>query len=168
MTSGLDFGVAAGSVSRRVAVGAVAVVLAVPLGLQVVLAARSSEHRTTTVVTDHRLLGNDQVADWIRGHSAPGDRIYAFVASADVYLLTDRLTGYPYLWQANVEHIPGARQLLAGYLSGPQAPRFVVVYQKPADIDPAGILAPVLAAGYTKVAHVGGYDILERSGSTAS
>ena len=161
-------GVAAGSVSRRAAVGLMVLVLAVPLGLQVVLASRSPEHRTRTVVTDHRLLGNDAVADWIREHSAPDDRIYAFVASADVYLLADRLTGYPYLWQANVEHIPGARQQLAGYLSGPLAPRFVVVYQKPKDIDPYGILAPVLAAGYTKVAHVGGYDILERTGATGS
>ena len=161
-------GVAAASVPRRVAVGLMVVALAVPLGLQAVLAARSPEHRTTTVVTDHRLLGNDQVADWLRSNSSPGDRVYAFVASADVYLLSDRLTGYPYLWQANVEHIPGARQLLAGYLSGPQAPRFVVVYQKPKDIDPSGILAPVLASGYTKVAHVGGYDILERTGATGS
>jgi 4-amino-4-deoxy-L-arabinose transferase-like glycosyltransferase len=161
-------GVAAACATRRVAVAVVVLVLAVPLCLQVVLALRSPEHRASSVVTDHRLLGNDEVAAWIRAHSSPDDRIYAFVASADVYLLTDRLTGYPYLWQANVEHIPSARPELARYLSGPQAPRFVIVYQKPKDIDPDGILAPVLSTGYTKVAHVGGYDILERTAPTGS
>ncbi len=161
-------GVAAASLSHRAAAALVVLALAAPLGLQVVLATRSPEHRTQTVVTDHRLLGNDEVADWIRTHSRPDDRVYAFVASADIYLLTDRLTGYPYLWQANVEHIPGARQLLADYLSGPQAPRFVVVYQPPKDIDPEGILAPVLGAGYTKVARVGGYDVLERDGTAGA
>ena len=156
-------GTAVALVPRRLGVALVAVALAVPLVLLAVLSVRSPERRTATVVTDHRLLVNDQVSAWLRGHSSPDDRVYAFVASADVYLLADRLTGYPYLWQANVEHIPGARDQLAQYLSGAQAPRFVVVYQKPTDpgIDPDGVLAPILQWQYAPVATVGGYEILE-------
>jgi len=156
-------GVAVACVPRRAGVALVMVALVVPLGLQVVLAARSPEHRTTTVVTDHRLLANDQVSAWLRAHSRPDDRVYAFVASADEYLLAGRRTGYPYLWQANVERIPGARDQLARYLSGAGAPRFVVVYQKPTDpgIDPDGQLAPILTWQYAPVATVGGYQILE-------
>ena len=122
-------------VSRRVAVAMVAVALAVPLALLGILSVRSPERRTATVVTDHRLLVNDQVSAWLRGHSAPDD----------------------------VEHIPGARDQLVQYLSGAQAPRFVVVYQKPTDpgIDPDGVLAPILQWQYTPVATVGGYQILE-------
>ena len=156
-------GVAVALVPRRTGVALTALALVVPLALLAVLAARSPEHRTTTVVTDPRLLANDEVSAWLRAHSAPDDRVYAFVASADVYLLADRLTGYPYLWQANVEHVPGARDELAQYLSGAQAPRFVVVYQKPTDpgIDPDGRLGPILQWQYAPVAKVGGYQILE-------
>ncbi len=157
-------GVAVASVRRRgVAVALAVVVLVLPLGLQAKLALRSPDRRTASVLTDHRLQVNDQVAAWLRAHSSPGDRVYAFVASADVYLLADRLTGYPYLWQANVEHIPGARDELRSYLSGADAPRYVVVYQKPTDagIDPDQQLAPVLTWQYRPVATVGGYQILE-------
>jgi 4-amino-4-deoxy-L-arabinose transferase-like glycosyltransferase len=157
-------GVAVASVRRRgVAVALAAVVLVLPLGLQVKLALRSPDQRTASVVTDHRLQVNDQVAAWLRAHSSPGDRVYAFVASADVYLLADRLTGFPYLWQANVENVPGARNELRSYLSGADAPRYVVVYQKPTDpgIDPDQQLAPVLTWQYRPVATIGGYQILE-------
>jgi 4-amino-4-deoxy-L-arabinose transferase-like glycosyltransferase len=156
-------GAAVALVPRRVGIALTAVALALPLVLLAVLSVRSPERRTATVVTDHRLLVNDQVSAWLRAHSSPDDRVYAFVASADMYLLADRLTGYPYLWQANVEHIPGARDRLAQYLSGAQAPRYVVVYQKPTDagIDPDGVLAPILQWQYRPVATVGGYQILE-------
>jgi hypothetical protein len=148
---------------RRTGVVLGAVALLVPLTLLAVLTTRLPERRTEAVITDHRLLVNDEMSSWLRSHSAPDDRVYAFVASADVYLLSDRRTGYPYLWQANVEHIPGARGVLAQYLSGAQAPRFVVVYQKPTDpgIDPDGQLGPILQWQYAPVATVGGYQILE-------
>ena len=124
--------------------------------------ARRSE-RTTTVVTDHRLLVNDQVSAWLRAHSAPhrpGVRLRRVGRRLPAGRPADRL---PYLWQANVEHIPGARDELAQYLSGAQAPRFVVVYQKPTDpgIDPDAQLAPILTWQYAPVAKVGGYEILE-------
>jgi len=115
------------------------------------------------VVTDRRLLANDQVSAWIATHSARTDRLYAFVASADLYLLSDRLTGYPYLWLANIQHIPGAQQRLVGYLSGAGAPWLVVLYQDPSQVDPSGALARVLAGRFHSAARVAGYDILERN-----
>jgi hypothetical protein len=150
-------------VPRRAGVALAAVALVVPLTLLAMLTLTSPDRRTASVVTDHRLLANDEVSAWLRDHSGADDPVYAFVASADVYLLADRLTGYPYLWQANVEHIPGARDELAQYLSGAQAPRFVVVYQKPTDpgIDPDGSLGPILQWQYAPVAKVGDYQILE-------
>ena len=157
-------GLAIAAAGERTAVGLLAVALVVPLGLQTLLATRTPARQASSVITDPRLLANGEVSAWLRAHSGPDDRVYAFVASADLYLLSDRLTGYPYLWQANVEHIPGALELLTGYLSGPAAPRFVVVYEQPATIDPSGTLGRVLAQHYLPSAHVGGYAVLEHAG----
>ena len=157
-------GVSIGAAGGRAAIGLLAVALVVPLSLQGVLATQSPARQVSLVITDPRLLANGAVSAWLRAHSAPDDQVYAFAASADLYLLSDRLTGYPYLWQANVEYVPGARALLASYLAGPTAPRFVVVYEPASTIDPTGTLAGVLAQHYLPAATVAGYPVLERAG----
>ncbi len=155
-------GIGAASVSRRAAVALVAVAVVVPLATQGFLAVQSPARRTQLLVHDRRQLAAGDIAAWLRAHSAPGDRVYAFIASADLYLLAGRATGYPYLWYENVQQIPGAKDRLAAYLSGPDRPRYVVVYHRPKEVDPSGALGRVLDAAYVEVAKVDGYVILER------
>ena len=160
-------GIGAASLTRRAAVGAVAVVVVVPLALQGFLALQTPARRTQLLVHDRRQLAAADVSAWLRDHSTPTDQVYAFTASADLYLLSGRATGYPYLWYENVQRIPGAEDRLAGWLAGPDGPRFVVLYQQPKEVDPSGRLGRVLDRAYVKVAAVGGYTVLGRRAAPA-
>ena len=78
-------------------------------------------------------LGYDndaRVARYVRSHSSPDDRVYAFVSRADFYFLADREAASPYIWAHPLNTIPGAKAALARTLSEPQRPRFVVVFQR--------------------------------------
>ena len=136
--------------------------VAVPLAVQAYLAVQPTDRRTALLVHDRRQVTAAEVSAWLREHSAPTDRVYAFVASADLYLLSGRDTGYPYLWYENVQRIPGAEDRLAEWLSGPAGPRYVVVYHQPKEVDPSGRLGLVLKQSYVEVAKVGGFPVLER------
>ncbi|HJQ02336.1 MAG TPA: hypothetical protein VJ851_12105 [Jatrophihabitans sp.] len=122
--------------------------------------AAGPDRRDRLAVPDTRLLANRDIAPWLREHARPGDQLYAFVSSADLYYTTGLHTDFRYLWQANIEAIPGAVASLRAYLTGPDRPRWVVLYQRPDAIDPSGGIQRVLDAGYQRVATVDGYSIL--------
>lgn len=124
------------------------------------VAVGSPDHRDRIAVPDHRLLANREIAPWLRAHAAPGDRLYAFVSSADLYWTTGLPTGFRYLWQANLDAIPGSVPQLQRYLAGPQRPQWVVVYAQPDALDPSGTLARTLAAGYRPVTVIDGVPVL--------
>jgi hypothetical protein len=147
---------------RWVARGALAAALLAPLVGQAYLLAHSPGQRVTLLSSDHRLAANPSVAAWLRAHSRPSDQVYALAASADLYLLADRGTTFPYLWYEPVQRVPGAPALLRSWLTSGDGPRFVVVYQRPQDVDPSGALSEVLARRYREVAKVDGYEVLER------
>jgi hypothetical protein len=147
----------------RVLAALTAVIVVVPVVTQAYLATQSDARRTALVVHDDRLARNPAVSAWIRAHTSPHDTIYAFVASADLYLLADRLTGYPYLWYANIQTVPGAVAELARWLDGPSAPRWIVLYQDPGQVDPSGRLQQILDQRYRTATVVDGVPILVRS-----
>ncbi|HTZ43173.1 MAG TPA: hypothetical protein VMB79_04870 [Jatrophihabitans sp.] len=118
------------------------------------------DRRDRLAVPDARLLANRDIAPWLRAHAAPGDQLYAFVSSADLYYTTGLRTDFRYLWQANLEAIPAAVPQLRAYLAGAGRPRWVVLYQQPAVIDPSGAIGLTLAADYRPVAVIDGYRIL--------
>jgi 4-amino-4-deoxy-L-arabinose transferase-like glycosyltransferase len=122
--------------------------------------AASPDHRDRLAVPDGRLLANRDIAPWLRAQARPGDQLYAFVSSADLYYTTGLHTDFRYLWQANLEAIPNAVPELRDYLAGPDRPRWVVLYQQPAVIDPSGGIQRVLDQGYRLATTIDGYRIL--------
>jgi len=134
--------------------GAVAVVAAVPF-----------------VVVPRFTLGsepydNQAIAAWIDDvREADGAAtLYAFCASAAIYVELDTTPPYPYLWADHVRMADGAQQLLADYLTGPDAPDFVARFQdddSKCDVD--GLALGALTANYEPLGRIGHVDILRRS-----
>jgi hypothetical protein len=146
----------------RIAIALVLLACLPAAGWTVRAGAASPDRRDRLAVPDARLLANRDIAPWLRAHAGPGDQLYAFVSSADLYYTTGLHTDFRYLWQANLEAIPGAAPALRNYLAGPDRPRWVVLYQHPDAIDPSGGIRGVLDAGYRAVTTIDGYRILTR------
>lgn len=149
------------AVPARIAI-ALAVLACLPaVSWTVRVAAASPDHRDRIAVPDGRLLANRDIAPWLRAHARSGDQLYAFVSSADLYYTTGLHTDFRYLWQANLDAIPGSVTMLRNYLAGSDRPRWVVLYQQPAVIDPSGGIQRALDAGYQQAAFIDGYRILQ-------
>lgn len=154
-------GVLAAPLDRRALAGLAALAVVVPVAGQVWLTLQSLAARTAAVETDPRQRANGDIAAWLRAHTRPDEQVYAFAASAELYLLAGRQTSYPYLWLAPVQQVSDALPRLAAYLGTPAtAPRYVVVYQRPDTVDPTGRLDAVLARDYRQVAVVDGFPVL--------
>ncbi|WP_035805431.1 hypothetical protein [Kitasatospora mediocidica] len=133
-----------------------------PLVVQLDLATKPPQQRAAAVIDDQRQLVNGQMSTWLRTHTAPSDTVFAFTASADLYLLADRSTGFPYLWNSAFQAIPSAEPQLAGWLDGPLAPRWIVRYAPPSSLDPSGRLQGILDRHYRPAAVVDGVTVLRR------
>lgn len=148
----------------RALVSAVLVTAAVagPLAVQFDLATKTPQQRVASVIDDRRLLVNGQLAGWLRARTAPTDTVFAFTASADLYLLADRPTGFPYLWNSAFQAIPSAEPRLADWLDGASGPSWVVLYDPPSSLDPSGRLQGILDHRYRPAAVVDGVPVLRR------
>jgi hypothetical protein len=135
---------------------------ALPVLAEMFVVAHPASTRGALLSTDSRQVADVEVAAWLRAHTSPSQQVYAFVAAADVYLLSGRSTDYPYLWGEAVQRVPGALPLLATYLRSDDAPRYVVMVQWPSDIDPTGMLQRAITDDYVDVATIGGFDVLSR------
>lgn len=135
-----------------------------PLAVQLDLAAKTPQQRVASVIDDQRLLVNGQLSRWLRSNTAPTDTVFAFTASADLYLLADRSTGFPYLWNSAFQAIPSAEPRLADWLDGASGPgpRWVVLYDPPSSLDPSGRLQGILDHRYSRAAVVDGVTVLRR------
>lgn len=122
--------------------------------------AAGPDRRDRLAVPDGRLLANRDISPWLREHARPGDQLYAFVSSADLYYSTGLRTDFRYLWQANLEAIPAAVGQLRAYLGGADRPAWVVLYQRPEVIDPSGGIQRVLDTDYEQAIVIDGYSIL--------
>jgi 4-amino-4-deoxy-L-arabinose transferase-like glycosyltransferase len=108
---------------------------------------------------DPHLLKAEPVADYVRAHTEPSQRVYVLWAAAEVYYLSDRPPAFPYLWYRNVEAIDGAVESARRMLAASR-PSLVVVVQQPYTLDPSGRTARILRREYRLVARVDGTPIL--------
>jgi hypothetical protein len=147
-------GAGAVALARRHAwAGGLTVVLAcVPVGLSLIsLASLPAPLGPGGVAYAYRSSVDEQVADYVDAHSPPRSSIYALVSEADLYFLAGRPSPYPYLWEAEVQQIPGAMTRLEHTLAAPTGPRLVLVYTPATSVDRSGGLERVLARHYRAV-----------------
>jgi hypothetical protein len=99
----------------------------------------------------YRSSVDERVADYVDAHTPPRSPIYALVSEADLYFLAGRPSPYPYLWEAEVQQIPGAMARLERTLASPSGPRLVLVYTPATSVDRSGRLERVLVGHYRPV-----------------
>jgi hypothetical protein len=83
-------------------------------------------------------------------------------ASSAFYALTHRDPPVRYLWFAYYRAVPGALDDVVTWLSGDDAPGWIVQAQRPARCDPSGRLGRTVAARYAAVEGVPGFVMLRR------
>jgi 4-amino-4-deoxy-L-arabinose transferase-like glycosyltransferase len=113
---------------------------------------------------DAHLQVDGAVADYVRAHTAPGDRIFVMWAAANVYYLADREPAVPYMWFRNIESIPGALDRVRKALASPDRPALVVVEQPPGAIDASGRTGELLNTYYKRAAVVQGVPVYRERG----
>ena len=116
---------------------------------------------------DGRPNRDERLAAWFRGIRTPGDELYVMCASAGFYANADQDPVYPYLWEDNVQMVPGAQATLRALLRSPTKPRYVAIYESPDTCDPTGATASILATNYRPFANVAGIAVLRRTGTSA-
>ena len=110
--------------------------------------AEGTTERSLASTSDSRIVKDGAVGRYLHAHTRSGDRVYALYADASLYLAAGRRSPYPYLWFLGIEHIPGALQRLRDTLAGPDAPRYIAVYQQPGTIDKRGDIGRILKRRY--------------------
>jgi 4-amino-4-deoxy-L-arabinose transferase-like glycosyltransferase len=147
----------------RIATIAAVVLLAPPaIAAWPVVSASSPSDVSWRTSHDGRILTDRTVGAWLRARTRPGETVYALYADASLYFAADRPPAFKYLWFLGEQRIPGALGELRDILAGPNAPRYIVVYQPPRSMPgaaAAGIPA-VLRARYAQFAKVDGHDVL--------
>jgi 4-amino-4-deoxy-L-arabinose transferase-like glycosyltransferase len=121
--------------------------------------ADGSRERSLASSSDTRIVTDGAVGRYLHAHTGPSDRVYALYADAGLYLASGRRSPYPYLWFLGIAHIPGALQRLRNTLAGPDAPRYIAVYQQPGTIDKQGDIGRTLRRRYRQVATIQGVPI---------
>ena len=115
---------------------------------------------------DPRPVTDARLARWWDESMPAGEDIYVLCASAAFYAVADEDPPYPYLWQDNVQQVPGALETLRALLHSPAGPDFIAVYQLPDTCDPSGELGRVIAANYRPYTVATGVRILVRDDRT--
>lgn len=161
---------AAALISRRlrpVVAFAVVLVALVPTVVNTVKILRVSDREFTIAASgDPRPSIDEQLARWFLANRRPGDRLYVMCASAGFYADAGEDPVYPYLWQDNVQMVPGALDKLRALLSSPtHAPRFIAIYESMHTCDPSGQTATIVQAGYRPYTIVSGVSVLQRVGA---
>ena len=115
------------------------------------------------VFPDDPHLQHDQaVVDYVRAHSAPGQRILVMWAAANVYYLSNRAPAIPYMWYRNIQAIPGALDDVHAALASAGRPQLVVGEDPAASIDPGGGTARLLHRYYRPAARIGSVIVYRR------
>jgi 4-amino-4-deoxy-L-arabinose transferase-like glycosyltransferase len=122
---------------------------------------RSADAQATAVFHDKHLPHDGPVADWLREHSSPRDKLFVMWAAADLYYLTDRDPAVRYMWYRPLQSIPGALDEVHAALASPDRPRYVVGVHKPGMLDKSGATGKLLKQHYRQVAVVDGVPIYE-------
>jgi hypothetical protein len=121
----------------------------------------SSTAQAKAIWPDDKHLQHDAaLVRYVDAHTRPGQKLLVLWGAADVYYLADRAPAIPYMWQRNVQSIPGvldrARRVLAAH-----EPALVAAVQKPEAVDSSGRTAAILASDYRLAAVVDGVPVYE-------
>jgi 4-amino-4-deoxy-L-arabinose transferase-like glycosyltransferase len=155
-------GVAAMVAGRRRMLAAVAAGVAIAtVAVTVPLWFESPSAQAKAIWPDEPHLRHDAaLVRYVDAHTRPGQKLLLLWAAADVYYLADRAPAIPYMWEQNVQAIPGvldrARRALAT-----REPALVAAVQKPSVVDGSGRTAEILASGYRLAAVVDGVPVYE-------
>ncbi len=116
---------------------------------------------------DGHLVHDGAVARYVAAHTAPGQKVLVIWAAANVYYLADRAPATPYMWQRNVESIPGVLEQARDVISRRRA-ALVTVIQKPSAVDRTGQTRRLLECNYRQVADVAGVAIYAPRAASAT
>jgi hypothetical protein len=112
---------------------------------------------------DPHLLHDGAVARYIAAHTRAGQKVFVLWAAADVYYLADRAPVVPYMWERNIEAIPGVLDRVRTALAAGRA-SLVAVVQSPGSVDRSGRTEAILVKQYRRVAVVDGVPIYRPRG----
>src|SRR5207244_9016267 len=87
---------------------------------------------------DSHLLHDSAIAQYVREHTRPKDKVFVIWAAASIYYLADREPALRYMWFRNFQTLPGALDKARSALAQRKA-ALVVVVEKPSRIDKTGI-----------------------------
>lgn len=107
---------------------------------------------------DGHLARDAAIAQYIRSHTRPKDKVFVVWAAASIYYLADREPVLRYMWLRNFQVLPGAREQARRALVE-RRPRLVVVAQDPRQVDARGVVARILRSDYERVAQIDGVPI---------
>jgi Dolichyl-phosphate-mannose-protein mannosyltransferase len=107
---------------------------------------------------DPHLVHDGALADYVRTHTQPHQRVLALWADADLYYLADRTPAIRFLWARNVASVPGALAGVHWVLANRRA-ALVLVVQPLRKLDPTGGTARLLRRDYYRVATVRGVGV---------
>jgi len=102
--------------TRVAATAALVAAVVLPLAGQLFVLSRPPAERPRVLATEPDVAANQAVVAWLDAHTRPADQVFAFAASAAVYVEAQRETTFPYLWYGDVEHVPGAMEMLRSWL----------------------------------------------------
>jgi hypothetical protein len=137
--------------SRRLAVALCCAAMAPVVVTLVGLETESAAARAADIPYQRDYEVDRRIAAFVRANTTTADTIYALDSRADLYYLAHRRTRYPYLWHHSPVLTHRGLVMLRLMVTGPERPRFVVVYRDPNHFDPTGALAFALNRGYRVV-----------------
>ncbi|MSX21384.1 MAG: hypothetical protein F2934_05860 [Actinobacteria bacterium] len=111
---------------------------------------------------DPRQVANEQIAAWFKRTAGPGDKVLAQCTSPALYAQIPADPPFKYLWARHIDGVEGAANEYRAFLSGPDIPKFIAVFQPPDECDPSGIMQQVLDTRYTELIVINGVPIYER------
>jgi hypothetical protein len=155
-------GVAAILAGRRRVLAAVAAGVAIATAVVTVpLWFDSATAQAKAIWPDDPHLQHDAaLVRYADAHTRPGQKLLVLWGAADVYYLADRPPAIPYMWQQNVQAIPGVLGRARGVLAGKE-PALVAAVQRPDAVDASGKTAAILASAYRLAAVVDGVAVYE-------
>ncbi len=107
---------------------------------------------------DGHLVTDPAVARYVAAHTRPDEKVLVVWAAANVYYLADRAPVTPYMWQRNVEAIPGALDEAQRAIATRSA-ALVAVVQPVGAVDRSGRTQALLDRNYRWTAVVAGVPI---------
>jgi hypothetical protein len=146
---------------RRLAAAVAAGVAIATLAVTAPLWVDSTSAQAKAIWPDDTHLRHDAaLVRYVDAHTRPGQKLLLLWAAADVYYLADRAPAIPYMWERNVQSIPGVLDRTRRALAA-REPALVAAVQKPAAVDASGRTAALLASQYRLAAVVDGVPVYQ-------